>query len=342
MEQFSFEATGTQWTILIDQLVDRFVLDAVKECAVEFEERFSRFKVTSEIGEINSKIQTFQDQNYSIRENGHSEPFDDSHTREESRHELSQDSSQVSRSETVQNDEHFVISSELAEMLVFGKELQGVTDGYFDLNVASILEGYGYDSKYSFQKDEKLLHQRMGEWSIDRSKVKGQKSKLSINGLVKLDLGAFGKGRLIDNIAGLLDSYMVQHYLVDGGRDFYGTTKADGSAWMIALEHPFDAGMAIGEFALKNCALACSGISQRKVKEFHHFMDTKTRMPVAEPVGVFVAAESAMVADGVSTAMAVSSEDYIYALHKKYGVSYCVVYRSGEIIEKDFSNYLYT
>lgn len=326
MKQFSFEATGTLWTILVDQEFELSVFEAIRECAEEFEMKFSRFKETSEIGRINSAVVT---------------PLKNGIHLEAKNNQNSSTNNQIITNYQSSMIKELAVSDELAEMLVFGKELQKISDGYFDVNVASVLEGHGYDREYSFRRNEELLKRVRGEWSVERSKVKGQRSKLNANGLVRLDLGSFGKGRLIDLIADLLRGRGISYFLVDGGRDFYGTSKADGSAWMIGLEHPFDAMLAIGEFPLKNCALACSGISQRKVKDFHHFMDTKTNKPVAEPVGVFVSAESAMVADGVSTAMVVSPVDYVSPLHEEYDISYCVVYRSGEIIETGFSNYLY-
>jgi thiamine biosynthesis lipoprotein len=227
-------------------------------------------------------------------------------------------------------EQRVVVSDELGEMLRFGEELRELTKGAFDLNVAELLEGYGYDASYAFEMRKDLIEKERGFWGVEELYAK---TFLWTKGYVSLDLGAFGKGRLIDKLADRLREREVRYYLVDGGRDFWGTEKSDGSAWRIALEHPFDANLAIGEFELKNCALACSGISQRKIKEFHHFMDLGRRAPISQPVGVFVSAKNAMTADGVSTAVAVSSESYWSVLMDKYGVRGAVVRENGELVD---------
>lgn len=230
------------------------------------------------------------------------------------------------------------VSVELAEMLRLGKELQGLTEGAFDLNVAGLLEGYGYDARYAFEVKQEMIDRERGAWNVEELNAK---TFLWTKGYVSLDLGAFGKGKLIDKLVERLLERGVRHYLVDGGRDFRGTEKSDGSAWRIALEHPFNAKLAIGEFELKKCALACSGISQRKVNDFHHFMDIEKKVPVKQPVGVFVRAKSAMVADGVGTAIAVTRDACVSKLKEKFDFDFALVRQDGGLVEEGFEDYLY-
>jgi thiamine biosynthesis lipoprotein len=183
-----------------------------------------------------------------------------------------------------------------------------------------------------------LIEKERGSWNVEELYAQ---IFLWTKGYVSLDLGAFGKGRLIDKLADRLLERGIRHYLVDGGRDFRGTVKRDDSAWRIALEHPFDANLAIGEFELKNCALACSGISQRKVKEFHHFMDLEKRAPISQPVGVFVSAKNAMIADGVGTAIAVTRGVCVPKLRNKFEFDYTLVREGGGLVEEGFRKYLY-
>lgn len=295
MQEFSFEATGTKWGILVDEDVPEGLFAELVTEAARFESLYSRFKDDSIIGRINAVGKLGEEQRVEV-------------------------------------------SSELGEMLKFGKELQELTKGAFDLNVAGLLEGYGYDASYAFELKKDLIEKERGSWNLEELYPQ---VFLWTKGYVSLDLGAFGKGRLIDKLADRLLERGIRHYLVDGGRDFRGTVKRDDSAWRIALEHPFDANLAIGEFELKNCALACSGISQRKVKEFHHFMDLETRAPISQPVGVFVSAESAMMADGVGTAIAVTRGACLSELRDKFEFDYTLVREDGGLVEVGFRKYLY-
>lgn len=54
------------------------------------------------------------------------------------------------------------VSVELAEMLRWGKELQELTEGAFDLNVAGLLEGYGYDARYAFEVKQEMIDRERG------------------------------------------------------------------------------------------------------------------------------------------------------------------------------------
>ena len=274
MQEYTFAATGTIWTLLVDSdEVPDSHFSHIKEYALSFERTYSRFLETSLIGEINSK-----------------------------------------QSEQV--------NEEFAQMLAFGFKLKQISEGYFDINVGSILEGYGYDNEYSFKLNEDKRLRSRGIWEI-------KDLMLSCEGLVHLDLGAYGKGFLIGLIAQELRRLGYLFFLVDGGRDFYGSSKSGGEGWRIALEHPQDPLLAIGEYVLKDYALACSGVLHRRRNDFHHLINPMEHRPVKDIVEVFVAHNDPMIADGVSTALFVSPKSVRENIVREFKPGYCIVYSDG-------------
>lgn len=292
MKEYSFQATGTVWTIIVDTdcvSEDHFI--HLREYSLAFERIYSRFIETSMIGDINS------------------------------------------RQSNAITSQRYEISEELLKLLNFGAELKELTHGYFDINVGSILEGYGYDKTYSFTENVEVRLKTRGNWKIDDQ-------VLICEGLVSLDLGAYGKGYLIGLLAEELRKRGYEHFLIDGGRDFWGSTKRSGEAWVIALEHPHDEKLAIGEYLIKNSALACSGTMHRKRGDFHHLINPMDHAPSQLVEAVFVSHSDPMIADGVSTALFVTPKQKYAQLLSSYKPEYCIVFSDGSI-EKSSSFVLF-
>src|SRR6185369_3213702 len=75
-------------------------------------------------------------------------------------------------------------SFELLEILNLGKDAKDISDGHFDITVATVLENLGYDANYSFESKNNIVEKNL---EFDKNTV-----KLSKN--TKVDLGGIGKG----------------------------------------------------------------------------------------------------------------------------------------------------
>lgn len=214
-------------------------------------------------------------------------------------------------------DGEYQVSDELARILRFGLKLSEDSDGAFDPKVATVLVAFGYD------KNLELKPEARPEPPPGKIKLSGQ--RLTLSGGAKLDLGGWGKGYLIDRLYEFLLSQKIKYFLIDGGGDFRGTCKADGSAWRIALEHPLDPSLAIGVIKLKNSAFANSGVGKRKLGRFHHLIDPTSGNPVRNILSSHVAAKTAVVADGLATALLVSPKEMRSHLAALYQVEYLLL-----------------
>lgn len=211
-----------------------------------------------------------------------------------------------------------VISTDLHNMINLGLELHSLTDGYFDLNIATLISGLGYDSNYTFRENKQLLDQQRGSYRLEKNRLVQQ-------GSVFIDLGALGKGYLIDRIADTIKSSHLEHFLIDGGGDLYGTHKSDHSPWKVAIEHPTDNKSATGVISLLNQGLATSSSQKRRFNGSHHLIDPKKQTSTDELLSVTTIATSAFVADATATAIFVSPEQFHSKIAKKFEVEYCTI-----------------
>lgn len=189
------------------------------------------------------------------------------------------------------------VSGRLAQILRVAQRLKHSTNGAYNPAVGGLMELLGYDSQYSFQAQPQAAREFVvPEWSI-------QGDRLQISGGVIFDIGGIGKGFWIDEVAKLIAAAGYKHFLVDGGGDLFGTTKADGSGWQIALEWPGDDQRAIGTVTLRNQGLAVSDVFKRRWDQWHHLISLKTKRPTQEIIWSAAVAENAWLADRATAAL---------------------------------------
>lgn len=117
---------------------------------------------------------------------------------------------------------------------------------------------------------------------------------------VLLDVGAAGKGRLVDLVVGELVRRGHETCTVDASGDLFSCVPL-----RVALEHPGDPDLAVGVVELPpGRALCASAVNRRRwAGGWHHVLDGRTGLPTGDVVATWVVADSCMVADGLATAL---------------------------------------
>ncbi len=123
---------------------------------------------------------------------------------------------------------------------------------------------------------------------------------------VTVDLGGIGKGYALDRVIEIVREWGIEAALVHSGRS---TVFAVGE-WPVQLRDPTAADRMLGRLKLVDAALAGSG--QRLHGQ--HIVDPRSGVAVPEERVVWAIADSAAVADALSTAFMVMSTDEIDAL----------------------------
>lgn len=182
---------------------------------------------------------------------------------------------------------------ELVRMLDFAKELSTVSDGAFCLSIGNPLHAHGYGNR---QLGGTVL---TNEWQ----NIYYSHENIAVPKGTVLDLGGFGKGWLIDELAVALRRLGVTHYVINGGGDIYVQSQ---EPLEFALENPYDPTKKYGQTRITQGALAGSSTLKRSWNDqgasYHHIFDPDTNLPSrSSVVASYVRAESARIADSLAT-----------------------------------------
>lgn len=140
-----------------------------------------------------------------------------------------------------------------------------------------------------------------------------------------LDVGAAGKGQLVDLVGAVLDGLGHGRWVVDASGDL----RARDVALRVALEHPADPSQAIGVVEPGERAIAASATTRRAWGDgLHHVLDAVTGEPTRGVVATWALARSAMVADGVATALFFDADPDLLSRH---GVDYVRMFADGRV-----------
>jgi thiamine biosynthesis lipoprotein len=127
---------------------------------------------------------------------------------------------------------------------------------------------------------------------------------------VTLNSGA--QGYITDKVAAVLRRHGFENMLVDMGEPRALSTRPDGSAWRIGISNPANPDKAITEIDVVDKAVSTSGGYGTLFDadgRFTHLIDPRTGKTAPAMLGVSVVAETAAIADGLSTAMLLVPED---------------------------------
>lgn len=138
--------------------------------------------------------------------------------------------------------------------------LHAVTAGAVDPLIGRDLELLGYDASYSLTHDPiaiaRYSHERPG-WSTD---IRRDGSRIHTSRPLVIDVGAAGKGYLVDIVAEILRGEGIDSFVVDGGGDL---AHSGPDVLDVSLEHSTDPGCAIGIARLRDRALCASAVNRR-------------------------------------------------------------------------------
>lgn len=195
---------------------------------------------------------------------------------------------------------HFLFPEEAACLFDLYDHLHALTGGAVDPLVGRDLEMLGYDKEYSLVpvgSTERGALLRPA-WARD---VARHGSELRSHAPLVIDVGAAGKGLLIDLISALLHRAGFSDHLVDASGDLL---RAGDGLLVIGLEDPREAGHVIGVANLERGALCASASNRRRWGDgLHHILDARTGLPVQDVIATWVIAHTAMIADGLATAL---------------------------------------
>ncbi len=200
-----------------------------------------------------------------------------------------------------QTDGTFHLGDDSSRIAHFYRQLYEATSGAVTPLVGGGLVAAGYDKDYSLSP---TAPSSVPDWDKVMTWVD---SKIVIKEPIILDVGAAGKGYLVDKISTILEATGIVEYVIDASGDI----KHKGSdTQTIGLENPFDTKKVVGTYPLHNASLCASASNRRRWGDgWHHILDGRTGEPTSDVVATWVVAGDTMIADGLATALFFVSAD---------------------------------
>jgi thiamine biosynthesis lipoprotein len=189
----------------------------------------------------------------------------------------------------------YTFPDDSAELFTFYEQLYRLTEGKVTPLIGSMLEKAGYDADYSFASVPQKKLPALSEVIHRRGNT------LEIKQPVTIDIGAAGKGYLVDMVCMLLDAAGIDEYVVNASGDLRHKGSQENR---VGLEDPFEHKNVIGVINVENKSLCASAINRRQWGEGqHHVFDPDLMKPTRKVIATWVLADSTMVADGIATAL---------------------------------------
>jgi len=205
------------------------------------------------------------------------------------------------------------------------------TDGAVSPLVGRALEGLGYDAAYTLRPrrdaEGALLTSPAPDW---RTAARRDAASLTLDEPALIDVGAGGKGYLVDLVSGVLAAHGVAEHVVDAGGDLRvsGLGAATGPL-TVALEDPRDTTRAVGVLRLPDGALCGSATNRRAWGEgLHHVVDARTGAPTSDVLATWAVGASALAADVAATALFFAEPDLVAS---RFDVRYVVLRADGTL-----------
>jgi thiamine biosynthesis lipoprotein len=197
------------------------------------------------------------------------------------------------------------------QLLGLYRELYRASGGRVSPLVGRALESVGYDAQYRLRPA--ATRPPVPSWD-DALAWDGE--YLTTTTSVLLDIGAVGKGYLVDLVSGVLADHGIPRHVVDASGDLL----TRGVPLRVALEHPLDPTKAIGVVELSGGpedAALCASASNRRAwgDGLHHVLDAVTGEPTSQVIASWAIASTAAWADGAATALFFETPPNFFARH---------------------------
>lgn len=233
------------------------------------------------------------------------------------------------------------VSPQLIALLERSRELFTASDGYFDPAVGPLVKLWGFDqadrAPDAAVPDEQSLaswvngHPTFADLQRRARTVSSQRRDL------QLDLGAIGKGRIVDLAIELLQSRGFHAAMVDAGGNLRAIGQPADRAWRIALRDPRADGE-LGWMELQGGeGVSTSGDYERYAvvagERINHVLDPHTGRSATHTIAVTVLAQDATTADAASTALMAAGPDHWQQLARRMKLKYVLRIDSESNIE---------
>lgn len=218
----------------------------------------------------------------------------------------------------------YMFPAEDESLFVLYETLHTLTKGRVTPLVGDALSSAGYDAQYSLKPQVSIAPVLSYDNIVQRNGT-----ALTFKQPIIFDVGAAGKGLLVDKLVGALQAEGYDNFVVDASGDM----RVVGRVEQVGIESPYNIEEVIGIVPLDNKALCASATNRRAWGEWHHIIDPLTLQPVRAIIATWVIADTAILADGLATALFFTDPK---KLATTYNYEYLRLHANGSV---DYSDY---
>jgi thiamine biosynthesis lipoprotein len=208
------------------------------------------------------------------------------------------------------NDYRFKMNPHAYQMMQLADSLYYLTDGHFDITIKPVFDLWQFSTANPQVPDAKLIKTKLMYVGFD--KIKYDKEFIYKPLGMQLTFGALAKGYIIDQAREFMKSQGLYKGFIDchSSMTFYGDSILQE---IVGIQHPRKTNEIIATLQVKETSVGTSGDYQQYFEldktRYHHILDARTGYPVKGIYSVTVLNPSALLADGLSTAVFLMNPD---------------------------------
>lgn len=247
--------------------------------------------------------------------------------------------SRLNRNETDTVDRHIAFNLRLAD------SIGALSDGRYDVTVKPLVEAWGFAGKEA--QEHPNIDSILAFVGRDKVRIEGNRL-VKDDPRVQLDFNSVAKGYTVDLLAGLVERFGAENYIVDiGGEVRCRGVNRQGNPWRIGVETPFDGNMTDGDYLQRRIQLTGGGLATSgNYRRFYldadgnkvaHTIDPRTgRSVLSRLLSVTVVAPTCAEADALGTMfLAMGADDARAAVDRMPGVKvYFILAGEGDTYEE--------
>jgi len=228
----------------------------------------------------------------------------------------------------------YVFSETILALTELYGRLYAATGGRVNPLVGHALDHWGYDSSYRLTPapgDPPAIPAFTDIITLDHTTIDAPRP-------IGLDIGAVGKGFLVDLVAERLLAAGITEAIVDASGDLRNIGIQPEK---VGLEDPADPTRVLGAVWLAGNSLAASSTNRRAwAPGIHHILDALTGLPTTTIRASWVVADTCGLADGLATALFVATPQ---VLEEYFSFQWAIVDSTGRFWHsKDFPVEVYS
>lgn len=217
------------------------------------------------------------------------------------------DSSEISTINSIAWQHEVKMSPLIEKIIQESIHISNLSHGAFDISIWPVLKLWNFNSSHPTLPNREQIFEKLGYVDYQKIKLHYQKISFLEQGM-GIDLGGIAKGYAIDRAVEILRNMGMQELMVNAGGDLSfisgPITRGKRRVW---IRHPREKSKLWGYFKLDTGSIATSGDYERffinENTRYHHILDPATGYPANRCISVTVQAETATLADALSTAI---------------------------------------